>query len=420
MGLLAVGIQAAANVISDQWREYFYCPSMESNVLAVKGQKKNTKKNNNGSDNIITNGSIIAVNDGQCMIVVEQGRIVDVSAEPGEYVFDNTKEPSIFVGGLWQGIKDSFETWKKRVSLAGETGNDQRVYYFNTKEIIGNKYGTANPVPFRVVDRNINLDTDITITCFGEYAYRIQDPILFYKNITGNFDGAYTRDKIDSQLKSELLTALQPAFAKISDMGIRYSAVPGHAMEVGQALNEVLSESWGKKYGITISTFGVSSLKANEEDEKRIRDLQMGLAAGSSASIMAGTLTQATASAMQAAASNTATGPMMAFAGMNMAQQAGGVNMGELINAANAQNIANAQAAAAQQAAAPAPQQAAPQMQPASAWVCPNCGETGNTGKFCQNCGTAKPVAAGPWTCPNCGAQGNTGKFCPSCGQPRA
>ncbi len=419
MGLLQVGIQAAANVVSDQWREYFYCPAMESNVLAVKGEKKNSKRNNRGSDNIITNGSIIAVNEGQCMIVVEQGAIVDISAQPGEYVFDNAKEPTIFVGGLFQGIKDSFEVWKKRVSLAGETGNDQRVYYFNTKEIMGNKYGTANPVPFRVVDRNINLDTDITITCFGEYAYRIQDPILFYRNVAANFEGKFTRDKIDSQLKSELLTALQPAFAKISDMGIRYSAVPGHAAEVGQALNEVLSESWGKRYGIVISTFGVSSIKANEEDEKRIRDLQMSLAAGSSANIMAGTMTQAAASAMQAAASNTSAGPMMAFAGMNMAQQAGGINMGEIIGAANAQNIANAQAqaAAAQQ---PAPQPV-PQMQPASAaWTCPSCGESTNTGKFCQNCGAAKPAPAGPWTCPNCGQTGNTGKFCPSCGQPRA
>ena len=185
MGLIQVGVGAASTVLADQWREYFYCESLDANTLVVKGAKRKSKNsyNTKGSDNIITNGSIIAVNDGQCMIIVEQGRIVDISAEPGEYVFDSSKEPTIFYGGLWQGIKDSFNTWKKRVTFGGDTGNDQRVYYFNTKEIIVNKYGTANPVPFRVVDLNIGLDVDIAVACHGEYSYKIQDPILFYKNV---------------------------------------------------------------------------------------------------------------------------------------------------------------------------------------------------------------------------------------------
>lgn len=122
---------------------------------------------------------------------------------------------------------------------------DQRVYFFNTKEIVGNKYGTANPVPFRVVDRNIGLDVDIAIKCFGEYSYKLTDPMLFYKNVCGNISADYTRDRIDSQLKSEVLTALQPAFAKISALGIRYSAVPGHTAELAEALNEALSQKWG-------------------------------------------------------------------------------------------------------------------------------------------------------------------------------
>ena len=406
MGLLQVGIGAASSVLSDQWREYFYCTSLNEKTLVVKGEKrKQARSRNNGSDNVITDGSIIAVNDGQCMIIVEQGKIVEVCAEPGEFVFDSKTSPSLFTGGLWEGIQNSFQTFGKRVSFGGDTAVDQRIYYFNTKEIIGNKYGTANPVPFRVVDANIGLDVDISITCFGEYAYRIQDPILFYKNICGNIDGAYTRDKIDSQLKSELLTALQPAFAEISEQGIRYSSVPAHADDLGKALSHDLSDSWVKTYGITISTFGVSSIKASEEDEKMIKELQRN-AVYRNPNMAAATLTAAQAQAMQDAAKN-ANGAMMGFAGMNMAQQSGGINAGQLY-----------------QMGAQQPQQApqqAPQMQAASAgWTCPSCGQAGNTGKFCGNCGSAKPAANGPWTCPSCGQAGNTGKFCSNCGQPRA
>ena len=395
MGLLQVGIGAAASVLSDQWREYFYCGSLDANTLVVKGSKRRGK----GSNNVISNGSIVAVNEGQCMIIVEQGAIVDVCAEPGEFVFDSSKEPSIFYGGLVQGIKDSFETWKKRVGFGGDSGVDQRVYYFNTKEIIGNKYGTANPVPFRVVDKNINLDVDISIACHGEYSYKIQDPILFYKNVCGNVESAYTRDKIDSQLKSEVLTALQPAFAEISEMGIRYSSIPAHADDVAKALNDVLSSEWSGKRGIVISAFGVNSLKASEEDEKMIKELQK-LAAYKTADMGAAAMTAATAQAMQDAAKNEG-GAMLGFAGVNMAQQMSGLNAGQLYAMSQGQQ---------------------PQMQPASqvnGWNCPSCGQQGNTGKFCQNCGSPKPESTA-WVCPSCGQQGNTGKFCQNCGAPRA
>lgn len=407
MGLLQVGVSAASSVLADQWREYFYCESMDANTLVVKGtRRKQSRSHNNGSDNVISNGSIVAVSDGQCMIIVEQGKIVEVCAEPGEFVFDSAASPTIFAGGLKKGIQDSFNAFTKRVGFGGDTAVDQRVYYFNTKEIIGNKYGTANPVPFRVVDRNIGLDVDISITCFGEYAYRIQDPILFYKNVCGNVEEAYTRSKIDSQLKSELLTALQPAFAQISEQGVRYSAVPAHADDLAAALNNALSDSWGKTYGLIISTFGVSSIRASEEDEKMIKELQRN-AVYQNANMAAATLTAAQAQAMQDAARNT-NGAMMGFAGLNMAQQTGGINAGQLYQM-------GAQQAQAAQAA-----QAAPQMRPAAeaGWTCPSCGQTGNGGNFCQNCGGARPVS-GNWTCPSCGQGGNAGKFCQNCGKPR-
>ncbi len=410
MGLIASVVGSASGVLADQWREYFYCDSMDADTLMVKGQhsRGGRSTNSKGSDNIITNGSVIAVNEGQCMIIVDQGAIAEVCAQPGEFTYDTSKEPSIFYGGLGQGILESFKVFGRRVGFGGDTGRDQRVYYFNIKDIVGNKYGTANPVPFRVVDRNIGLDTDISIKCFGEYAYKLEDPILFYKNIAGNVTDTYKREQLDSQLKSELLTALQPAFAKISDMGIRYSALPGHTDDIAKALNEVLTETWGKKYGIVITAFGVSSVKANEEDEKRIKELQMN-ATMRDPGMAAAQLAGATAQAMQSAAANESAGPMMAFAGMNMASMAGGgANLAGLYGAAAANQGQSAQGA--------------PQMQPASAagaWKCPKCGAEGNTGNFCGSCGQAKPAAPEAWKCPECGAEGNTGKFCGNCGKPR-
>ncbi len=406
MGLILAAGASLSSVLGDQWKEYFYCSEMPTSVLVRKGEHHTGKSgllNRGGSDNVITNGSTIVVNEGQCMIIVDQGAIVDICAEPGAYTYDTSSEPSVFTGGLGQGIKESFKQFAARVSYGGVTAKDQRVYYFNTKNIIGNKYGTASPVPFRVVDRNIGLDLDISIRCFGEYAYKMTDPILFYKNISGNVDRDYTRDRIEDQLRSELLTALQPAFAKISDQGIRYSSLPGHTKELSEALNNELSATWGQVYGIEIVTCGVSSVKASEEDEQAIKNLQLGLAAGGNAAIAAGMTVQANAQAMKDAAKN-ANGAMMGFAGMGMAQQAGGVNVGQLMQQAQQQAPAH-------------------QMKAASAdkggWDCPACGQTGNKGKFCPSCGSARPAEAEEWVCPKCGQTGNKGKFCPGCGAPR-
>ncbi|WP_026517938.1 SPFH domain-containing protein [Butyrivibrio sp. MC2021] len=398
MGIISAALQAGGSVLADQWREYFYCPSLPNDVLLTKGENKPGRgQNKKGTTNVISNGSIIAVNEGQCMILVDQGQITEICAEAGEFVYDASSEPSVFYGDLGENIVNSFKQWGKRIGFGGSAGTDQRVYYINTKEILGNKYGTVNPVPFRVVDTNIGLDMDVSIKCHGEYSYHVIDPILFYKNICGNVDGEFRKDRIESQLKSELLTALQPAFAKISEMGIRYSALPGHTTEIADALNEVLSKKWREFYGIEISSFGVSSVTANEEDEKTIKELQRA-GALRNPNMAAATIASAQAQAMQDAAQNTATGPMMAFAGMNMAQQAGGMNAGQLF-----------QMGAQQPAPAPAPQMA-PQ---GAAWTC-SCGAV-NSGNFCTQCGSKRPAAG--WTC-SCGAV-NNGNFCPQCGSPR-
>ena len=393
MGLIKALVGSAGGVLADQWKEYFYCDAIPENVLGVQGQKRVSGRSSNrrGSDNLITNGSVIAVADGQCMMIVDQGRVVEFSAEPGEFTYDASTEPTIFSGDLGQSIMETFRSVGKRFTFGGETPKDQRVYYFNLKELVGNKYGTPSPVPFRVVDRNINLDWEISIRCFGEYSFHICDPLLFYTNVCGNFDGEYTRDRLESQMKTELLTALQPAFARISEMGIRYSSLPGHTMELADALNEVLSNKWRNLRGIEIVSFGVSSVKASEEDEKMLKDMQR-TAVYSNPNMAAAYDVMARGDAMKTAAGNTA-GAMTGFMGMGMAQgMGGGTNAAQLFQMGQAQK------------AAPAPT--------ASGWKC-SCGATA-TGKFCPECGAKKPEPAAGWTC-SCGAV-NQGKFCSECG----
>ena len=402
MGLIKAAMGAAGGVMADQWKEFFYCDAIPENVLAVKGQKKTSKRSSNtkGDDNVISNGSVIAVADGQCMLIVDQGKIVDMCAVAGEYTYGMSSEPSIFTGDLGDGIKNVFNNMVNRFTFGGEAPKDQRIYYFNTKELIGNKYGTPSPVPFRVVDQRAGIDIDVGIRCFGEYSYHISNPMLFYTNVCGNVSEAYTRDRLDSQLKTELLTALQPAFARIGEDGIRYSQLPGHTLELADALNEVLSKKWRDLRGIEIVSFDVSSVTADEDDEKMLKELQRN-AAFMDPTRAAAHLVGSQGDAMKMAANNQG-GAAMAFMGMNMAGQAGGMNAGNL--------FAMGQQQAAQQAAAqPAP--AAP-----AGWTCA-CGHAGNTGKFCAECGQPKPAPAGEWKCA-CGAV-NTGKFCAECGQPK-
>ena len=393
MGLIKAALGSAGGVLSDQWREFFYCDSMSSDVLVSKGAKRTSSRSSNtrASDNIISNGAVIAVNEGQAMMIVEQGKIVEFTAEAGEFTWDASTEGTMLYGGLGQGLKESWNTLKRRFTFGADTAKDQRVYFFNLKEIMGNKYGTPAPVPFRVVDANIGLDMDVSLRCNGEYSYRISDPMLFYKNICGNVSGDYTRDQFDSQLKSEFLTCLQPAFARISAMGIRYSALPGRTTELAQAMDEALTAKWSGLRGISIVSVSVNSITASAEDEATIKELQKS-AVFRNTGMAAAHMVQAQAEAMKTAAANE-NGAMMGFMCMGMAQQAGG------INAAHLYQMAGQQPAAAP--AAPA----------AQGWKC-GCGAE-NTGKFCIECGAKKPEAIG-WTCA-CGSV-NKGKFCPECG----
>jgi membrane protease subunit (stomatin/prohibitin family) len=413
MGLMKAALGAAGGALADQWLEFFYCEALPANVLAVKGQKRVSGRSSNvrGEENIISNGSGVAVADGQFMIIVEQGKILDYCAEPGQYTFDAGTEPSLFAdGNLGENAMASLKNVFERFKYGGSPGRDTRIYYFNTKELLGNKYGTPNPVPFRVVDQNIGLDIDISIRCFGEFSYKIVNPMLFYTNVCGNVSTDYTRETIDGQLKTELMTALQPAFAKISAMGIRYSMLPGHTMELAEALNEVLSAKWRDLRGLEIVSFGVSSVKASDEDEAMIKELQRN-ATFRNPTMAAAHLVGAQAAAMQSAAANEGAGPAMAFMGMNMAAGAGGMN---------AQNLFAMGQQQAPPPYAPQPYAPPPPVATADGWTC-SCGAV-NKGKFCAECGKPKPAGVPQYKCDKCGWEPERGakppKFCPECGDP--
>ncbi len=423
MGLIKAAFGAAGGVLADQWREYFYCDSMAADVLACKGSKRVSGRSSNtkGDENVISNGAVIAVNEGQCMMIVQQGQIVEFAAEAGEYTWDHSTEPSCFYGGFGNGLAASWETFKRRFTFGGDTGKDQRVYYFNTKELVGNKYGTPSPIPFRVVDANIGLDMDVSVRCNGEYSYKITDPMLFYKNVCGNVQTCYTREQLDSQLKSEFLTALQPAFAKISAMGIRYSALPGHTMEMSMAMNEALSAKWSQLRGVSVVSVGVNSITASAEDEATIKELQKS-AVFRNPNMAAAHMVQAQAEAMKNAASNE-NGAMMGFMGMNMAQTAGGLNANDLYqmgkDAPRDPETSDSWkcSCGAQNTGKFCTECGNPRV---SGWLC-SCGKV-NKGKFCSECGAKKPADAPLYRCDKCGWEPedpkNPPKFCPECGDP--
>ena len=393
MGLIKALVGAAGGVLADQWLEFFVCDSMDADVLAAKGQKRTSRRSSNtkGEENIISNGSGIVVNKGQAAIIVDNGRIAELCAEEGQYTYDQSSEPSIFYGGLGKGIVASLKNMGDRFKYGGSPGKDQRIYYFNTKEIMGNKYGTPAPIPYLIVDPNINLRLTISLRANGEYSYHIMNPAFFYANVCGNVDDVYTRDKIDSQLKSEIITVLGPSLGKLGT-GLEYHEISFQTEKLAELLNEALSAKWRDVRGIEIVNFGITCT-ATPEDEQRIKQLQAS-AVMRDPTMAAASLVTAQSDAMRTAAGNTG-GAMAGFLGMGMAANAGGMNAQNLYAMGQAQQ--------------------APQTPPAAAgWAC-SCGHTGNSGKFCAECGKAAPAAG--WTC-SCGQAGNTGKFCAECGKP--
>ena len=424
MGLIKAGIGALGGVLADQWKEFFYCDALDMDTLMIKGQKRVSGRSSNtkGSDNVISNGSGIAVADGQCMIIVEQGKVVEVCAEPGEYTYDTSTEPSIFAGSFGESLKNTFKAIGKRFTYGGDTGKDQRVYYFNTKEIMGNKFGTPSPIIFEVMNKRIGYSRTVNIRCNGTYSYVISNPLLFYTRIAGNVSGAYTRDIIDDQLKSEFVDALQPAFATLAEMELRPAQIPGKANELKQAMNNALQADWVESRGISVEKIALNPITLNPEDMKKIQEMEDSVSFGQNPFMMAGRMANATANAMETAAGNTA-GAMTGFMGMNMAGNAmgGGFNQAQNFYQMGQQQAAQQSAAEGWKCACGAtatgkfcPECGAkkPEPKPASGWKCA-CGNVA-TGKFCPECGSPKPADDGSWICA-CGAK-NKGKFCSECG----
>ena len=399
MGLIKAITGSVGGVLADQWKEFFYCDALSADVLVRKGSKRIDRRSSNtkGSDNIISSGSGIAVADGQCMLIVEQGKIVEVCAEPGEYTFDSSTEPSIFAGDLGMSIMDTFQAIGRRIGYGGDTGKDQRVYYINTKEIMGNKFGTPSPILFEVVNKRIGMSRTVNVRCNGVYSYTISDPLIFYTKVCGNVKHEFTRSEIDEQLKAEFISALQPAFGLLAEQELRPAQLPGKVNELKAAMNDALKTDWAENRGITVESIALNPIRLSDDDLKKITDMEDAASYGANPFMMSGRMTQATANAMETAAANSA-GAMTGFMGLNMA---GGADQG--FHAAQ-----QFYQMGVQQAQKTRPVQPAASVQ--DGWKC-TCGAE-NTGKFCVECGSPRPASG--WTCA-CGAV-NRGKFCSECG----
>lgn len=426
MGLIKAISGSVGSTLGDQWKEYIYCESLDNDVLVAKGMNRNSGRSSNssGSSNVITNGSTVIVNDGQCMIIVDQGKVVEICAEPGEFTYDQSSEPSIFGGDLRNDLKAVFNTLGKRFTYGGEAPKDQRVYYFNTKKIIGNKYGTPQEIPFEVNDPRLGICRPVNLRCFGQYVYRITNPILFYTNICGNVADVYERSELNEQLKTELLDSLQGAFGILAEQGVRYGTLTSKNKEITAALQQELTK-WHDDYGIELVNCAISSVKANEEDEKALKRMYDSYTIGGGNMGMGYALRGETDAKEIAAANPAGAGAAMMGVGMMGGMMGGGASAAYMNMQAQQQMLAHQQMMNQQQFGAPqggmaaAPQQAPQQAAPQDAgWAC-SCGQGGNKGKFCANCGSPKPEPkpAG-WTC-SCGKEGNKGKFCAECGAPK-
>lgn len=382
MGLIKAFGGAARTTLADQWKEFIYCDAMSADMLMQRGQARIGERSSNTKrdENIISDGSKVAVNEGQCMLIVENGRIVDFCAEPGEYLYQTGTEPSMLDSG-WHGLRESFKKVGKRFTFGGQPENDQRVYYINTKEIMGNKVGVGE-VPFR----DSEFGFTIMLKGYGTYSYRITDPIMFYVNVCGNVQDTFRRSQIDEQLKTEVQHNLQPALGKIALKGIAYDQLPLYTNEIADQLNQELTEDWVQNRGISVVAVALASITPDAESAKKIAQFQESRVY-TNTRMMGARLGGAQANAMENASKNDA-GAMTGFMGLGMAQQAGGANVASFFENSSEPAAANG-------------------------WSCPACGSK-NTGNFCQNCGAKKPEGGETWTCA-CGTA-SQGKFCPNCG----
>jgi len=430
MGLIRAAKDSISSLLADQWREYFYCDTLPSDVLMRRGKKNNPNNNNKGNDNVISNGSHIAVNEGQFMIIVEQGAVVDFCAEAGVFVYDTSSQPSLLYGDLGENIKNTFKEAWERFTFAGNVGGDQRVYFINKKDIRGNLFGTSTPIDFHIVHKKSGYEYDTVLKCNGEYVFRISDPLMFYKNVCGNVKDEFTKDDEECQLllnnmKREVVSKLTGALAPIAAKGVMPYEIGNYHEEICMNMQQQLSQIWEADRGIIMTSMTiVPNLSNDVRDELNRWNESMMYVSGSQT--LDATMNQKAVqnreainqfignSSLGGGANGGGTDPMSGMMGMMamnmMGNMMGGNNMmpGNNMMGNNMMNNNMMNNAYAQQ-----PVQQAPQMQaPVLGWTC-ECGKSDNRGKFCEECGKPKPAAAG-WTC-QCGSV-NQGKFCQNCG----
>ncbi len=406
MGLIRAAVEAGSTVLADQWKEYFQVDSMSSDQLVVKARKITKGKNNRGGDDIISNGSVVAVGDGQVALIVEDGKIVEFCAEPGRFVWDSSSTPSMFCGGFFNGLIDSFKEFGQRFTFGGDRGRTQRVYFVNTKEIMDNKFGTTTPMMYD----DPYYKTVLYIRYFGQFSFRIVDPIRFFVSVAGAVGEVYTKESMMGMCRDEFMTALDSALAMLSADGIKFSQIPMKQREIAKYMSSTLDEEWGKNRGLDVVSVAIAKVTPDDDSKERIQQFDTNVM-HSDPNAMAGGLAYAQMQAMQKAASNSA-GAMTGFMGYGMMQNAmGNASSGQGDLLATAQKLQ----ADKEAKAAPAPTPAAAPS--GDTWKCA-CGAE-NRGKFCANCGSPRPapVASDTWKCA-CGSE-NRGKFCPNCGSPR-
>ena len=419
MGLIKAAFSAGTSTLADQWLEYIYCERMDDNVLMRKGVSKRAGSNTKGTENIITNGSKIVVSDDQFLIVVVDGKIVDFTAEPGQYVFDQGTEPSMFYGGFGQGLIESFKKFGERFVAGGLAPHDGRVYFVNTRLIKGNKFGTSTPIPFRDSEFGMTVD----IRCYGEYVMKVTDPLAFYHSYGGNIEEDYV---IDEEFKdtflADFLQALQPALAKVAMQRVSYDMLPGAVNEISAAVKECLEGTWGSQ-GINVERVSIASATPTTESAEMIKDAQGDRLYAMNPAMQGARANAAASEALKTAAGNEA-GTMTGFMGMGMLNQGGsmfGANMSAESQSRNQMTEMNVFGGGIQTPTVEEKEEVKPLEEEKTVVEetgvkCPNCGNL-ITANFCTECGTKKPEQPQEKFCSKCGAKANpNAKFCMECG----
>lgn len=384
MGLIKAVTSSVSSGFGDQFKEFIECPQIANNVLIQRGKVNHGEGNKNPEEGIITKGSQIVVPEGMAMMVVDNGAIADFSAEPGIYTYEQSSEPTVFDGGFFKGVKDTIKTIGRRITYGGQPAHDQRVYYVNTKVMLGNKFGS--PQPKKITDEKYGT---LEVTFFGEYAVRVVDPAILIASVIGtNPKDTITFDEVvGSQLKTKFIEKVTVAISNVMrNKKVSFGDMGLYGSDISDEMNKCLDDSWKKQYGLMVTDVAMGDINLTEESMKRVSRID-DAKIFSDPSMQSGLMASASAEAMTQAASNEA-GSMMGFMGMGMANQAGA----NMINAVN-QNM-QAQNTASQMPQAPAQTTSQAQTVVGAAQTngvatpkfCSNCGSP-LTGKFCSNCG---------------------------------